>query len=140
MHLPADKRIAFSKVLKRGRHVYGPVTLMYGLTEQQIAIIVVNQFLLPGFEVEAPFVREYPFKELFAHSLDYVGRINQFESKHLDQTEYSGTQSIGKTGVENFYEQQLHGHVGYEEAETNAQGRVMRVLRRTDPVAGKILL
>jgi len=51
--------------------------------------------------------------------------------------EYRGTQSIGKTGIERFYEAQLHGHVGYEEVETNAQGRVLRVLKHTDPVPGK---
>ncbi|MCE6983215.1 penicillin-binding protein 2, partial [Pseudomonas frederiksbergensis] len=67
----------------------------------------------------------------------YVGRINEKEAKILDSTEYRGTQSIGKTGIEHFYESQLHGHVGYEEVETNARGRVLRVLKRTDPIPGK---
>ncbi|MGV8888505.1 MAG: penicillin-binding protein 2 [Pseudomonas sp.] len=59
------------------------------------------------------------------------------ESKALDTVEYRGTQSIGKTGIEKFYESQLHGQVGYEEVETNAQGRVLRVLKHTDPIPGK---
>ncbi|MGC1331776.1 penicillin-binding protein 2, partial [Pseudomonas sp.] len=95
------------------------------------------QYLLPGIDVEAQFVREYPLGEHFAHSVGYVGRINEKEAKTLDQTEYRGTQSVGKTGIERFYEAELHGHVGYEEVETNAQGRVMRVLRHTDPIPGK---
>ncbi|MBP3364019.1 MAG: penicillin-binding protein 2, partial [Pseudomonas sp.] len=57
--------------------------------------------------------------------------------KQLNATQYRGTQSIGKTGIERFYENELHGQVGFEEVETNAQGRVMRVLRHTDAVAGK---
>ncbi|MDE1165402.1 MAG: penicillin-binding protein 2 [Pseudomonas sp.] len=135
--LSEDDRKQFDKDLKRVRHPFEPVTLMYELSEEQIAKIAVNQYLLPGIDVEAQFVREYPQGEHFAHSVGFVGRINEKESKQLDNTEYRGTQSIGKTGIERFYENELHGHVGYEEVETNAQGRVMRVLNHTDPVPGK---
>jgi penicillin-binding protein 2 len=137
LQLPDEQRHQFDKDLRRARHPFEPVTLMYELSEEQIALIAVNQFLLPGLDVEAQFVREYPLGEQFAHSLGYVGRINESEAKVLDPVEYRGTQSVGKTGVERFYEGALHGHVGFEEVETNAQGRVMRVLRHTDPVAGK---
>ncbi|MBD8474616.1 penicillin-binding protein 2 [Pseudomonas sp. CFBP 8770] len=137
LELSDEARKQFDKDLKRVRHPFEPVTLMYELNENQIAKIAVNQFLLPGVDVEPQFVREYPRKEHFAHSVGYVGRINEKESKTLDQTQYRGTQSVGKTGVERFYETQLHGQVGYEEVETNAQGRVMRVLNHHDPVPGK---
>ncbi|RZA24164.1 MAG: penicillin-binding protein 2, partial [Proteobacteria bacterium] len=137
LELGDEARKQFDKELKRVRHPFEPVTLMYELNENQIAKIAVNQFLLPGVDVEPQFVREYPRKEHFAHSVGYVGRINEKESKTLDQTQYRGTQSVGKTGVERFYETQLHGQVGYEEVETNAQGRVMRVLNHHDPVPGK---
>jgi penicillin-binding protein 2 len=137
LHLSEEDRAQFDRDLKRVRHPFEPVTLMYELTEEQIALIAVNQFQLPGLDVEAQFVREYPYSEHFAHSVGYVGRINEKESKELDQVEYRGTQSVGKTGIERFYEPQLHGHVGFEEVETNAQGRVMRVLNHTDPVPGK---
>ncbi|MBA1291387.1 penicillin-binding protein 2 [Pseudomonas japonica] len=137
LQLPEEQRRQFDKDMRRARHPFEPVTLMYELTEEQIALIAVNQFLLPGLDVEAQFVREYPLGEQFAHSLGYVGRINENEAKVLDPVEYRGTQSVGKTGVERFYEPALHGHVGFEEVETNAQGRVMRVLRHTDPIAGK---
>ncbi|WP_034069451.1 penicillin-binding transpeptidase domain-containing protein, partial [Pseudomonas aeruginosa] len=83
------------------------------------------------------FVRHYPLKEHFAHSVGYVGRINEQELKNLDPINYSGTHHIGKTGIERFYESELHGTVGYEEVETNARGRVLRVLKRTDPIPGK---
>ncbi|MBF8729888.1 penicillin-binding protein 2 [Pseudomonas guariconensis] len=138
--LGEDERKQFDKDLRRGRKPFEPVTLMFGLSEEQIALIAVNQFRLPGLDVEAQFIREYPLGEHFAHSVGYVGRINEKEAKTLDNTEYRGTQSIGKTGIERFYEDQLHGHVGYEEVETNAQGRVMRVLRHQDPIPGKDLV
>ncbi|MEK1911771.1 MAG: penicillin-binding protein 2 [Pseudomonas chlororaphis] len=137
LHLPAEDRALFDKALKQSRHPFVPVTLFYELTEEQIAVLAVNEYRLPGLEVEAQFVRHYPMGAHFAHSIGYVGRINEKEAKVLDSVEYRGTQSIGKTGIERFYESQLHGHVGYEEVETNAQGRVMRVLKHTDPIPGK---
>ncbi|AJO79765.1 penicillin-binding protein 2 [Pseudomonas sp. MRSN 12121] len=137
LHLPAEDRALFDKALKQARHPFVPVTLFYELTEEQIAVLAVNEYRLPGLEVEAQFVRHYPMGAHFAHSIGYVGRINEKEAKTLDTVEYRGTQSIGKTGIEKFYEPELHGHVGYEEVETNAQGRVMRVLKHTDPVPGK---
>jgi penicillin-binding protein 2 len=137
LHLPAEDRTLFDKAMKQARHPFVPVTLFYELSEEQIAVLAVNEFRLPGLDVEPQFVRHYPLGEHFAHSVGYVGRINEKESKALDTVEYRGTQSIGKTGVEKFYESQLHGHVGYEEVETNAQGRVLRVLKHTDPVPGE---
>ncbi|AIS12036.1 penicillin-binding protein 2 [Pseudomonas chlororaphis subsp. aurantiaca] len=137
LHLPAEDRVLFDKALKQSRHPFVPVTLFYELTEEQIAVLAVNEYRLPGLEVEAQFVRHYPMGAHFAHSIGYVGRINEKEAKVLDSVEYRGTQSIGKTGIERFYESELHGHVGYEEVETNAQGRVMRVLKHTDPIPGK---
>ncbi|MBW3506493.1 MULTISPECIES: penicillin-binding protein 2 [unclassified Pseudomonas] len=137
LHLPDEDRAVFAKAMKQARHPFDPSTLLYELTEDQIALLAVNQFRLPGIDVEAQFVRHYPQGDHFAHSVGYVGRINEKEAKQLDATQYRGTQSIGKTGIERFYENELHGKVGFEEVETNAQGRVMRVLRHTDAVAGK---
>ena len=102
--LGEEDRVQFDKDLRRGRKPFEPVTLMVGLSEEQIALIAVNQFRLPGLEVQAQFIREYPLAEHFAHSVGYVGRIYEKEAKTLDSTEYRGTQSIGKTGIEHFYD------------------------------------
>ncbi|MGG5290288.1 penicillin-binding protein 2 [Pseudomonas shirazensis] len=135
--LTADDRALFEKRMKQGRRPFEPVPILFELSEDQIARIAVNQFRLPGVEVAAQLVRHYPQGAHFAHSVGYVGRINEKELKTLDPVNYSGTHHIGKTGVERFYEDALHGQVGYEEVETNARGRVLRVLKRTDPVPGK---
>jgi len=137
LQLPEEDRAVFAKAMKQARHPFDPSTLLYELNEEQIALLAVNQFRLPGIDVEAQFVRHYPQGDHFAHSVGYVGRINEKEAKQLDTAQYRGTQSIGKTGIERFYENELHGKVGFEEVETNAQGRIMRVLRHTDAVAGK---
>jgi len=135
--LSADDRELFEKRMKQGRRPFEPVPVLFELNEEQIARVAVNQFRLPGVEVVAQLVRHYPQGEHFAHSVGYMGRINEKELKSLDSVNYSGTHHIGKTGIERFYEPELHGQVGYEEVETNARGRVLRVLKRTDPVPGK---
>ncbi|MFW9605295.1 MAG: penicillin-binding protein 2 [Pseudomonas sp.] len=137
LSLGTEERMLFEKRVKQGRRSFEPVPVMFELTEEQIALIAVNQFRLPGVDVAAQLVRHYPQGEHFAHSVGYVGRINERELQQLDPVAYSGTHHIGKTGAERFYEGVLHGQVGYEEVETNARGRVLRVLNRTDPVAGK---
>ena len=73
---------------------------------------------------------------LFSHAVGYVGRINEQEAQSLDERDYRGTFHVGKVGVEKFYEDLLHGEVGYQNVETNAHGRVLRVLERFDPGAG----
>lgn len=137
LELSPDDRKLFEKRMRQGRRPFEPVPILFELSEEQIARIAVNQFRLPGVEVVAQLVRHYPLGEHFAHSVGYVGRINEAELKVLDPINYSGTHHIGKTGIERFYEAELHGQVGYEEVETNARGRVSRVLKRTDPLPGK---
>ncbi|UPF03470.1 penicillin-binding protein 2 [Pseudomonas mosselii] len=137
LELTPDDRALFEKRMKQGRRPFEPVPILFELNEEQIARIAVNQFRLPGVEVAAQLVRHYPQGAHFAHSVGYVGRINEKELKTLDPVNYSGTHHIGKTGIERFYEDELHGQVGYEEVETNARGRVLRVLKRTDPKPGK---
>lgn len=139
LELGEDERALFEKRVLQGRRPFEPVPILFELSEEQIARIAVNQFRLPGVEVAAQLVRHYPQKEHFAHSVGYVGRINEQELKKLNSVDYAGTHHIGKTGIEKFYENILHGQVGYEEVETNARGRVLRVLKRTDPIAGKDL-
>ncbi|PTQ67460.1 penicillin-binding protein 2 [Pseudomonas sp. GV071] len=136
LELTQEDRTLFERRMRQGRRPFEPVPILFELSEEQIARIAVNQFRLPGVEVVAQLVRHYPQGEHFAHSVGYVGRINEAELKVLDPVNYSGTHHIGKTGIERFYEPQLHGQVGYEEVETNARGRVLRVLKRTDPVPG----
>ncbi len=139
LELGPDERALFEKRVRQGRRPFEPVPVLFELSEEQIARIAINQFRLPGVEVAAQLVRHYPQAEHFAHSVGYVGRINEQEMEKLDKVAYSGTHHIGKTGLERFYEEYLHGEVGYQEVETNARGRVLRVLKRTDPLPGKDL-
>ncbi|WP_148861826.1 penicillin-binding protein 2 [Marinobacter fonticola] len=136
LDIPEEDMERFDRRLDEYRRPFSPVPLSYDLTENEIARMAVHRHDLPGVEVEAELVRYYPFSELTAHALGYVGRINQDELRNLDPIDYAGTNYIGKSGVERFYEDALHGEVGYQHVETNARGRTLRVLEKENPVPG----
>lgn len=121
------------------RRPYESVPLRFKLTDDERAVLAVNRHRLPGVNVEAQLLRHYPQGDLFAHAVGYVGRINEREASQLDEVDYRGTFHIGKTGIEKFYEDRLHGEVGYQNVEVNAHGRVLRVLERHDPIPGEDL-
>lgn len=130
---------SFHRRLDERRRPFEPVPLRYHLSEAEMARLAVNRHSLPGVETEARLVRYYPYGRLTSHVLGYVGRINEQDARRIDQVAYAGTHYIGKTGLERVYEKELHGEVGYQNVETNARGRVMRVLEREDPSPGQDL-
>jgi len=125
----------FRKRLQQ-RRPYEQTSLRFNLSEEERATLAVNGHRLVGAETSARLKRFYPDGQLFAHVVGYVGRINERESQTIETVKYSGTDSIGKIGLEKFYEQQLLGEVGSEQVETNALGRVTRVLDKTGSVSG----
>ena len=129
----------FYSRLKR-RKPFEATPLKFNLTEKEQAILAVNQHILDGTKISAKLTRFYPKRDLFTHVLGYVGRINDRESNIINAINYSGTDTIGKIGIEKFYEESLLGEVGSDHVETNARGRVMRVIDHVSPVAGNDLI
>jgi penicillin-binding protein 2 len=125
----------FREKLSR-RRPFEQTTLHVNLSEAERAILAVNGHRLDGAETSARLIRHYPHRDLFAHAVGYVGRINERESQAIESIKYSGTDSIGKVGLEKFYEAQLLGTVGSEQVETNARGRAMRILEQTPALSG----
>lgn len=135
-----DEQIkSFERRLKRGRRPFESVPVRLKLTQEEIARISVNRFAMPGVDVEAKLVRNYPKAELMVHAVGSVRRINEEDAARLDPVAYSGVNHIGKIGVEKFYERELLGEVGYRRVETDARGRIMQVLDATPPEPGKNL-
>ena len=126
----------FGKRLNEPRRPFQEIPLFYDLGEADIATMAVHRHEFPGVEVTAELVRYYPHSDLTAHALGFVGRINREELNRIDPVNYAGTNYIGKSGIERFYEEVLHGRVGYQHVETNARGRILRVLERENPVPG----
>lgn len=125
----------FRRALKRNR-AFKSLPLKFRLDEEEVARLSVRQHQFPGVDIKAELMRHYPYASLGVHALGYVGRINEAELKGLT-TDYVGTTHIGKTGIERYYEEELHGSVGFRKIESNARGRVLRVLEDQPPIPGK---
>ncbi|HIF52326.1 MAG TPA: penicillin-binding protein 2 [Thiotrichaceae bacterium] len=128
----------FKKSLKKKRR-FENVALRLNLNEEEAALFAVNRHRFSGVDVVAGLNRYYPLGEELVHSIGYVARIDEDDMKKLNASNYSGTTHIGKLGIEKSYESLLHGDVGYQQVEVNAQGRVIRVLDRTAPKPGENL-
>ncbi|MDA8092820.1 MAG: penicillin-binding protein 2 [Betaproteobacteria bacterium] len=135
---PRDRAL-FDK-LRDESHAFQSIPIRTHLNEVEVARLAVNLYRFPGVQIKARMFRDYPLGDLAVHAVGYVGRINDSDLKRLtaqgELSNYQGTQYIGKTGIEQSYERQLHGRTGYEEVETNAVGRPVRTLSRTPPVSG----
>jgi penicillin-binding protein 2 len=128
----------FKKLLSR-KPRFEAVPLRFHLSDEEVGRFSVNRYRFPGVDIQAGLARHYPLGKLAVHALGYVGRIDENALKYLDPSNYTGTSHVGKIGIEKSYEDILHGKVGVQQVETTAQGRVLRVLQRTPPVAGRNL-
>jgi len=126
----------FRARLKQKRR-FESVPLVFNLSDEEVARISVDLHRFPGVDVVARLNRYYPLGANTSHVIGYVGMINEQELQQIDTSNYSATSHIGKLGIEKAFEDILHGRVGYQQVEVNAQGKVVRVLDRTPPVPGR---
>jgi penicillin-binding protein 2 len=114
------------------------------LTDEEVAKFAVNRYRFPGVDIQARLFRQYPLNELASHLVGYIGRINDRDVERIDDegltANYKGTDHIGKTGLEQSYESELHGITGYEQVEVDSGGRGVRTLSRTSPTSGNNLV
>lgn len=124
-------------------HEFETVPLKSRLTDEEVAIIAAQRYRLPGVEVKARLFRNYRAGPGMAHVVGFIGRINDNDLKRLREQNlernYRGSVHIGKTGLEQRYETLLHGRTGFDQMETDASGRAVRMLSRIPPVPGKDL-
>lgn len=134
-----DDRAQFD-ALRKARRRFHNIPLRYAMSEQEVARFALERHRFPGVEVVPYLTRFYPQGSDFAHVVGYVGRIDEADRERLEDSRYSATTHVGKTGVERYYEDLLLGEVGYERVETNAEGRALRVLGRVPSKPGKHLV
>ncbi len=132
-----DVQLFHARRKRRPRHEGIPLRLH--LLDSEMARVAVNLHRLPGVHLRAGLTRDYPLGPIGVHAIGYVGRISEAELETIDEAQYRGTTHIGKNGVEKAYEDELHGIVGYQQVETNAQGRMLRLLSQTSPSPGQDL-
>lgn len=128
----------FKQSLKR-RRPFESIPLRLNLNDEEVARLAVNLHRFEGVEINARLTRNYPQGSHAVHALGYVGRIDERDLGEVDGVEYAGTTHIGKLGLEKFYEHELHGTVGVQHVEVNANGRTLRVLDESPPLQGNNL-
>jgi penicillin-binding protein 2 len=127
----------FHKRIKQYRRPFEPIHLRAKLSEKEIAILAANRHQFPEVKIAGELIRNYPHKNIFSHSIGYVGRLNAKEQNNLENPgNYKGTNYIGKTGLERYYESALHGTTGLQKIETDAHGKILQVLEEELPVPG----
>ncbi|MDQ7990660.1 MAG: penicillin-binding protein 2 [Candidatus Dactylopiibacterium sp.] len=139
---PRDRR-RFRKLLDESKN-FESLPIRSRLSDEEVARFVARRYRFPGVDIKARLFRQYPLGEVAAHAVGYIGRINQREMVEINDDEelaanYRGTEHIGKTGLEQSYEKELHGTSGFEQVEVDASGRAIRALARTAPVPGNDL-
>ena len=135
---PRDRR-RFKKLLDESRS-FESLPIRTRLTDTEVARFAAQRYRFPGVEIKARLFRNYPYGELASHVIGYIGRINQSEKEKIDEGDdpdnYRGTEYMGKLGIEQSYEVELHGTTGVEEIETSAGGRAMRKLASNPATPG----
>ena len=124
-------RKRFKKLLEESKS-FESLPIRTRLTDEEVARFSAQRFRFPGVDIKARLFRSYPYGELASHVIGYIGRINQEEKERIEESDdaanYRGTAYIGKLGIEQSFETQLHGTTGVEAVETSAGGRAMRRL------------
>lgn len=135
----SDSDIERFQQQRKNKRRFDGIPLRFRLSDNEVARLSVIQDKYPSIDIKAELTRHYPLGKLAAHAIGYVGRINEQELQKLDASRYSATKYIGKVGVERSYEDLLHGEVGFERVEIDAQGRAISSLEQTLPEPGKNL-
>ena len=139
LDISARDRRRFRKLLEESRS-FESLPLLTRLSDEEVAKFAAQRFRFPGVDIKARLFRSYPYGALASHVLGYIGRINPTEKEDLDNSEdqanYRGTEYIGKLGIEQSFESQLHGTTGVDSVETSAGGRAMRKLASSPATPG----
>ena len=142
VEIESKDRRRFRKLLDESRS-FESLPIRTRLSDEEVARFAANRYRFPGVEVKARLFRQYPLGSRASHAIGYINRINKTDLEIIEKNEqaanYRGTDHIGKTGLEQKYEFQLHGETGYEEVEIDAGGHAIRSLSRTPPVSGNNL-
>ena len=143
VEISARDRKRFKK-LREDSHRFESLPIKTRLSEIEVARFAANRFRFPGVEINARLFRNYPQGISASHVVGYIGRINDNDLDKLEAEgklpNYRGSDHLGKIGLEESYEEELHGRTGFEQVEIDAGGRAIRSLSREEPAAGNNLI
>jgi len=139
---PRDRR-RFKRLMEESKS-FESLPIRTKLSDEEVARFTAQRFRFEGVDIKARLFRSYPLGEVGSHLIGYIGRINQAEKEKIDDSDdeanYRGTEYIGKLGIEQSYEAELHGTTGFEEVEMSAGGHPVRRLKSNPPTPGNAVV
>jgi penicillin-binding protein 2 len=139
LEITARDRRHFKKLRDEAKN-FESLPLRSRLSDDEVARFAAQRWRFPGVDIKARLFRNYPYGELASHVIGYIGRINTAEKEAIEESDdpanYRGTDYIGKLGIEQSYESQLHGITGVDAMETSAGGRATRRLASQESTPG----
>jgi penicillin-binding protein 2 len=121
-------------------YAYRTIQLLKDLTREQVAYVAEHRWDLPGVFLDVEHVRHYRYHELGAHTLGYIGEINEEQLKDAREYGYRMGDYIGQAGVEKLYERPLRGVKGARDVEVDALGRELQLVQEREPSPGMNLV
>ncbi len=120
---------------------YKSVKIARDISDKSVAYVNEHMDTLTGVSVNEDMIRKYNYSEYFSSIIGYTGRISDTEYEELSAKDdsYTRNDTIGKAGLEQFYESYLRGKNGEQKFYIDKVGRVSEVLSNTDSVAGNDL-
>lgn len=127
-------------IKSQGYSQYNPITIATDISQKTISQLEESAIELPGVSVAVEPVRYYPNTTLASHILGHMGKMpSGQEDKYLNREEgktYSKGDTVGISGIEKSYEEQLRGVDGYKKVQVDALGRITRELDVSEPKSG----
>ena len=143
VEIRASDRTRFKRLMIEAKGA-DSLPILTRITDEEVTRFAVNRYRFAGVDIQARLFRQYPLNEMASHLVGYIGRINDRDVERIEEANlaanYKGTDHIGKTGLEQSYESELHGITGYEQVEVDSGGRGVRTLSRTSPTSGNNLV
>ncbi len=142
IEVQAKDRKRFQKLMAESKN-FDSLPIRTRLTDEEVARFAANRWRFVGVDIKARLFRQYPLGELASHVVGFIGRISEKDVEQIEarglEANYKGSEHIGKIGIEQSYEKELHGTTGFEQVEVDAGGRAVRTLARTAPISGNNL-
>ncbi|QJC28702.1 penicillin-binding protein 2 [Enterobacteriaceae endosymbiont of Plateumaris consimilis] len=138
IHISKKNVKLFLKALQKD--TVHPIIMKVDLNDVEVAKFFLNKYRLPGFFLVTYQKRFYPYSAICAHFIGYISRISIEDLRSLikqkKRKNYIHSKNIGKSGVEKYYENVLHGITGYKKIEIDNRRHIIKQISQKNAYAG----
>lgn len=117
---------------------YKEVKIATDVSDKTVAYVNEHMDTLSGISVNEDMIRKYNYSEYFSSIIGYTGPISESEytALHKKNKDYTQNDTVGKAGMEQYYEIYLRGKNGEQKFYIDNVGRISEIISSTDSVAG----